>query len=90
MKRFNDPRAIPNKRRLREPILEVQLGMERLSKPRVTQPIAQVGGVWGNLVATHPGRGSRDGNVLRQVGLACNLASWPRSSLCVRWEVFDV
>lgn len=27
--------AIPNKRRLREPILEVQLGMERLSKQRM-------------------------------------------------------
>lgn len=78
--------AIPNKRRLREPILEAQLGMERLSRRRMQQPIAQVGGVWGNLVATHPGRGSRDGNVLRQVGLASPLAAWPRSSLCVRWE----
>ena len=53
----------------------------------MAQPIAQVGGVWGNLVATHPGRGSRDGNFLRQVVLACNLAAWPRSSRCARWEV---
>lgn len=90
MKRLKCLFAIPNKRRLREPILEVQLGMERLSKQQVAQPIAQVGGVWGNLVATHPGRGSRDGNVLRQVGLAWNLAAWPRSSLCARWENFDV
>jgi hypothetical protein len=90
MKHLNVSFATPNKRRLREPILEVQLGMERLSRRRMAQPIAQVGGVWGNLAATHPGRGCRDGNVLRQVGLAWNLAAWPRSSLCARWECFDV
>lgn len=70
MKRSKFLFAIPNERRLREPNLGVQLGMERLGHRRMERPIAQACGVWGNLVVIHPGRRSRDGDVLRQVGLA--------------------